>query len=565
LPAGLFLLALVLRLVGIGWGLKNDLHNQSYHPDEPVIFGYSQQLEPAKLDFTPGFYNYGTLYLTVLKVASDATAAYTGPPDPRNADTVWSYVSRVHVAGRLVNAFAGAGTVLLVFLILRRFVGDVGGAAGGLALAVAPAHVVHSRFQTVDIFATFLLTVSIFYALRLVPPTPSKAEVAEEEPPESPKRTLIKDPVTRDAVLAGVFAGLSAGTKYTGVLGLLVLFIVLLMCHRRRFLKEGLLALVTCVVAFVVATPGAILEPELFRQGVRFEMEHTASGHGIVFAGTSSGYVYHLGNLFNGIGILLVILGLGGLAYAAMRKHPWAIALLAFFLLYYFVIGGATDKYMRYTFPLFPAIAVGVGYATAVGHRRGGTGRLLVALAILGIGGADMRGLIRSVRYTEYMTGIDPRDAAARYLKEQAEERPDLVVGLASDPWFWNPPLFPDSTSTRFVSFPNRMQMMARANRPKVTYYVSPDGSHHPFDARLITETKPDYITFSSLESTPPARLVDRTDVSPEAQAAGKQFKEFSQALNAAYTPQQGFGQGIDSVEDIQYIQPVVEVWKRKD
>ncbi len=55
-PLLVFLAALAIRLPGIGWGLKNDLHNQSYHPDEEVIYWASQRVEPAKLKFTPGFY-----------------------------------------------------------------------------------------------------------------------------------------------------------------------------------------------------------------------------------------------------------------------------------------------------------------------------------------------------------------------------------------------------------------------------------------------------------------------------------------------------------------------------
>ncbi|AIE87883.1 ArnT family glycosyltransferase [Fimbriimonas ginsengisoli] len=565
LPAGLFLLALLLRLAGIGWGLKNDLHNSSYHPDEPVIWAYSQAIEPSKLNFTPRFYNYGTLYLTVLKVASDMTAAYTGGPDPKNEEASWDYVSRSHMAGRLINALAGSGTVLIVFLILRRFVGDVGASAGGLALAVAPAHVVHSRFQTVDIFAAFLLSISIFYALRLL------GNASAEE--EANKKSPIKDPVTRDAILSGIFAGLSAGTKYTGILGLIVLLIVLGMRHRPRLIRDGLLGVLTCIVAFVVATPGAVLDTAKFKEGVLFEMAHTATGHGIVFAGTSSGYIYHIGNLINGIGFLIVLTGLAGLAYAAYRRHVWAIALLAFFLVYYFMIGGATDKYMRYTFPLYPAIAVGFGYAVAVGHRRQGSGRILVALGILGLGGADMRGLIGAVRNTGYMLESDPRDTAAKYFKE----KPNSVVGLASDPWFWSPPLFKNSPSKLNMArldeagnvhpmglVRDRLRELAATSAPHGVYYLPPDGAHHPFDARLITELKPDYITYSTLESAPRERLMGVTVGPPEAVAAGREYKEFTTALTAAYDLESTVGDPIDSVEDMQYIHPVVYIWKRK-
>jgi len=550
LPASLFLLALILRLFGIGWGLKNDLHNQSYHPDESVVWAYSQGVNPAELKFTPGFYNYGTLYLTTLRVASDMTAVYTGAPDPKNADAVWSYVARCNLAGRIISALSGAATVLFVFLMMRRFLGDMGATAAALVILIAPAHVVHSRFQTVDIFATFLLTVSAYFALRLIP-------VGKEE--IDPKKAM------KWVLGAAIFAGLSAGTKYTGVLGLLTLLAVILMCRRPTAIKEGLIAIVVTLVAFVVATPGVLLETEKFKEGVSFEMAHTAQGHGLVFAETASGYLYHLANLMSGIGATIVWLALAGLAWAAYRKYKWAFALLAFFVPYYLLIGGATDKYMRYTFPLYVAIAAGFGYAVSAGHKKGGMGSVVVLVGIMGIGGIiDSRGLMGAARETSWMMGEDPRDAAARYLKKQADTTPNMLVGLASDPWYWSPPLFPESTCMRSVPFPQRMQLMAAAEHPKVTYYVALDGDNHPFDARLIEQTKPDYVAISSLESSFRERLSRKTGLKGEEAAAGEQYSSFMKALAENYEGDRSFGDPGDGVEDMQYVQPIVQIWKRK-
>ena len=82
LGLGVFVFALLVRLVGIGWGLPNDQRSFSLHPDEPVVFLYSQQIEPTKLDFTPGFYNTDA-YLTVLRVARMRTRT-AGPADISN-------------------------------------------------------------------------------------------------------------------------------------------------------------------------------------------------------------------------------------------------------------------------------------------------------------------------------------------------------------------------------------------------------------------------------------------------------------------------------------------------
>ena len=104
--------------MGMSWGLPNEDRYQSLHPDEPVIWQYAQGLEPAKLQLSPGFYNYGTLYLTTLKVASDMVAVYSGAPPAAERQRSWQFAGACHLAGRWVNAIAGSATALLVFFML---------------------------------------------------------------------------------------------------------------------------------------------------------------------------------------------------------------------------------------------------------------------------------------------------------------------------------------------------------------------------------------------------------------------------------------------------------------
>lgn len=547
----MFVVALAIRLVGIGWGLKNDLHNQSYHPDEEVIFMYSQGVDPAHLKFTPGFYNYGTLYLTTLRVASDMTAAYTGGPDLKNADSKWSYIARCNFAGRIISAFAGAGTALVVFFLLLRLSSLIAAGFGAGMLAVAPAHVVHSRFQTVDVLAVLFLALSALYALKVIP--------KDGDEPFTPKQIL------KWVVLSGVFAGLSAGTKYTGILGVITVLVVLFAYYRADVIKNGLIALAAAIGAFVVTCPGFLLDNEAFMRDFKYEMLHTSTGHGLVFEGTASGFVFHFANLLQGLGTIATFVGIGALVYAAYRRQIWAIALLGFMVPYYILIGRAEVKFIRYTFPLYVGLAVGFGWAVAKGHEHRKYGRYLVGAGILAIGGVDYGGLIGTVRFTGYMTGEDPRDAAARYLKDQAKSNPNMVVGLPEDPWFWSAPLFPDSTISRGSMSPkHRLAEMQLATAPRETFYIGPEGNPTQFDTRLITDTKPDFITASTLETADPFRLKGRKDISSEGQALAKQYWDFSRALQEAYDPDRGFGDDLNIVQDLAYVQPRVYVWKRK-
>lgn len=551
LALAIFVIALLVRIVGISWGLPNKLHNQSYHPDELVILGYAEQIKPAEGKFTPGFYNYGTLYLTALSVAKDMTSAYVGAPDPKDPASFWRWVGNVNLTGRILSSLAGAGMAVVLFLMACRFTSRFGAAFAGLLPAFAPGLVVHSRFQTVDVLAAFLLALSALFAIRFLLPD----EGVERSPRDDVK----------DMVLAGLFAGLSAGTKYTGILALLTVFAVIALKKRPDWLKLGAIATGTALLAFVIVTPGIFLESSAFFRDFSYEMAHTNAGHGLVFEGTPSGFIYHLFNLQTGLGTLLLLVSLGGLIWAAARKQTWAIALLAFFIPYYILIGRAEVKFLRYTFPLYVGLGAGFGYALGTGRREGKWGHAVVALGILGIGGLDYGGLRKTGALSVDMARTDARDEAALWLKEQSKDKPSTTVGLVTDPWFYTPPLFPDTTANRGRQREMDAEMR-QVQAPRVVRHTPADFNDRvDWDVRLLTEDKPDFVVVSNFELSEVNKLVGRNDVSESAQQQASRYEEFRKQLNASYKPAMQFGLDTEIVQDMMYVQPVVYVWKRKD
>jgi len=543
----LFVFALGLRLIGIGWGLKNDLHNQSYHPDEPIVFAAAQGVQPTQLKFTPGFYNYGTLYLTTLRVAQDVVTGYTGGPKENDEDSLWSWVSRVHMAGRVLSALAGAGIVVFLFLMLYRFVGLFGAVFGSLLAAVAPAMVVHSRFQTVDIPAAFLLTVSAWAALRLIPDRDGNA-IDDRE-------------AMRMAIVSGLFAGLSAGTKYTGILALLTLWVALALGRRAFAVKGAAIGTAVAMAAFLVATPGILLDTEAFMRDFRYEMTHTSTGHGLVFTETPSGFIYHGANVIAGFGPLLAMLAVLGLGWGLWRREKWLIALAAFAVAYFVLIGRAEVKFLRYTFPLAIGMAAGFGYLMAEAQRRQGAGKFVVAFGIGAIGGIDLiGGMIGTARMTQWMTGEDPRDSAAKYLREQG-----TPVGLVSDPWFYTPPLWPNAGAPRPTPFAARLAEMQANSRPPAILAVSDTGEAYAFNTALIDQAPP-RIAVSSFEYFDPGvRLQGRTGLEPTIQVQVDRAAEFLKRLGEEYEVERVFGADGIPIHDLEYIRPQVQIWKRKD
>lgn len=542
LGAAFFLLAFVVRLAGIGWGLPNDKHHWSYHPDEPVVWAYSQQIQPGSGKFTPGFYNYGTSYLMVLRVTTDMVNSYGGGPKQQDGSDQHLAMARYHLAGRVVSALAGAGLAWLVLLVLWGRTHIIGVFFGALAVVFAPGLVVHSRFQTVDMYALFWLVLGLYWTLRWL------------ERPENPEKFE-----SHLHWLVGAAIGVSAGTKYAGILAIAPFVWFAVRGKKWRDLGIGLGA---CLLFFVLATPGSVLETAKFLKDFTYEMSHTSEGHGLVFAGTAPGFVHHWLNLFIGLGAGLCLMGLAGLGRAAFKKHPWAFALVLFAGLHFLLIGRAEVKFLRYTLPLIPVLCCGAGWLVGQAHshpdRRW---KLVGVLGVLALGGIGGGGLGFTVRSINDMAGTDPRASVPEALKAAGARN----VAVVSDPWFYTPDFYPEAGAPRWVPYADRYTAMAQAG---VLRYVPEDNpeSRQDWDERVL-DLNPDAVVFSSFESEGLDRLVRLGRVPSQFQSQVDRFRSFATRLQRDYEPvplPESLGNPWAQVHDLMYIRPVYWLWKRK-
>jgi hypothetical protein len=494
----LLAVALGLRLSGIGWGLPNDLRNQSLHPDEHLIYLFATQTPYLQ----PGFYNYGTLYFTLMHLANDAGMQYGWVPMGETTPES-SHVRGGVLGGRYISAVSGAATVSLVFATLLLITGTLGSFIGAVAMLLAPGHVVHSRFATTDVFATMLIALAAYLMIRAL---------------QSEKK-----PTWKSLLTIGLVIGLAAGTKYIGILLLLPATYALITlkgrlmerCYverrpagseasaslegtdkERRHLAgrapaQFAILIAATVLGFLVATPGALLQTEAFLRGVTYEMSHSAEGHGLVFVNTPPGAVYHFLNLTEAVGLVPLFLGIAGLVWACIAKNSWAIACALFFTAYFAIIAAADVKFLRYVFPLLPLVALGIGYLAGRCHEERGWKRIVTGLSILMIGftAATTAG---AFSLTRLMLSEDPRDQAARWLEKETPR--ETTIGLVSDPWFYSPPLFRE---IGLLFSEDRLKAMAK--NPRLVRYISLDGERKDWDVRLL-EQNPDYVVFSSFE-----------------------------------------------------------------
>jgi 4-amino-4-deoxy-L-arabinose transferase-like glycosyltransferase len=529
----IFLIALALRLVNIKWGLATDAHFASYHPDEAVNWLYAQNIEPSKLQFTPHFYNYGTFYMTIIRICSDMARVYYGHSET-NDPLFWSYVSVGTMLARVLTAIMGAGTAVVVTLMSRRFLSKTGAIAAGAAIAFAPAHIVHSGFMTVDVPALFLLSLGMFCALSVLP------RGDEEE--------VIQ--VGRWVLFSGLFIGLSAGTKYNGALGMLTLWTVLAISRPKNWLLECFKGLGASIVAFVISTPGCLLETGKFLADVKFEADHSRTGHGLEFVGTPNAFFYHFSNLDYGLSILVLLFGLVGLAQAAKAKQGWIYALLAFFVPYLMLIGTSEVKFMRYCFPLMIGLAAGYGSFVSSIRQVGLQRLVLIVSSVFALGMWFAVGAC---------TGPDPREVVGQFLRDPRNGA-GSSVGVVSDPWYYTPDLYPEAQYPR--PFANQdYEAMDRTANPRVVQ--AKRGSQ--WDLGLITQVKPAFIVYSNFETTNFERMLRSgvQDYAPDVQ----RFTTFMKLLPQDYDLLQVEGSGQDSlwpVNDMMYVRPRLWVWKRK-
>ncbi|MFP4248616.1 MAG: ArnT family glycosyltransferase, partial [Armatimonadota bacterium] len=186
--------ALAVRLVGIGWGLPDDTHLFSYHPDE--FHSLRGALSLALGDANPHFFNYGSLYLYLVAAAAAlanpalfsqvATATPGGPVLPE-ALREWTFDARI------VTVLLAVATVAVVYATARRIWGHREGLGAGLLLALAPLHVLHSHYATVDVPGAFFTALACYFAV-----------------------AMVDEPGWRNVLWAGVAAGLAASVKYSG-------------------------------------------------------------------------------------------------------------------------------------------------------------------------------------------------------------------------------------------------------------------------------------------------------------------------------------------------------------
>ena len=427
------LLGLMLRTAGLTWGLPDARHPlATYHPDELINLSAATAADIPHLQLDIKFYNYGTFYFYLVSLAHTVGRGWGLIPTTPNGYDAFSpqaapEQAALFLTGRIVTALLGTATIAVIYFLGRRLYGRKAGLLAALLYAVTPIAVQHAHFLTVDVPATFFVSLALLWAAR-----------------------LLTRQTWADYVLAGIWVGIAAATKYNAVLVL----IAPLLAHRFNKNPKAcdthraahfIVLLIAAAFAFLIACPGPLINFDAFwngtypGSGVHYELfEHSRSGHGDLFTHTGLGWIYHLVvSLRYGMGTPLLLLSLAGIGYALWKRRPEDLLLVSFILLYYGLAGFSAVRFARYMIPLFPAFSILAARFIVAPFSRPVLGKTMAGLAAVVVFCAFGSSALLDSQLLE----IDPRDQAANYLESHAPQ--GATIAFAKIPWFYSPPLSP--------------------------------------------------------------------------------------------------------------------------
>src|SRR5215510_1314691 len=275
LLGALLLVGALVRIWGNDYGLPH-----TYHPDEGHIVNRAIRFHGGDLD--PKFFNWPSLYMYLLSAVYGVVFGLRGVVESFSQDPVPFYL-----IGRTLTALMGTATIAVLYVLAAELYGATVGLLAGLFLTVNLLHIRDSHYITTDVPLTFLITLALLFVFR-----------------------YWRDGRRRDALWAGLFAGLAASMKYPGGLVLLPLALAHLLRERppggiaRWVLSPTMtLAGLLAAVGFLIGTPYAMLTPVAFTRGVFSELREVNT---VQFGNEAdmNGYLFHLLHSFpEGMGV----------------------------------------------------------------------------------------------------------------------------------------------------------------------------------------------------------------------------------------------------------------------
>lgn len=361
--AELFILALVLlagaalRFYGLNFGLPDN-----YHPDEvPKVNAIMRMVQSGTLN--PEYFLHPSLLLYSSYALNQLFHIFGMSGEFR--DTAF-------LAGRTVSAIAGTLSIYFVFIIGRRLYSNLTGVLAAGFLAVFPLHVTCSRYMKEDALLVCIVLLAVVAMLKAV-----------------------KEDRIFCLYISGLLAGVSASTKYSGLLsGAIVILAPWLRSGELRpdvrFLLHAVGAVLLMPIGFLIFTPYSLITYQKFLKDFRMESRHMERGHTIPIDAWSQFWMYHFSrSIVPGVSLFATFIGFVGAGVLLWRRRVEDLFILSLFLLFYlpseWVKAKPAPQAERYILPCIPVLAIFVAECFVVlWHSR--LKRVVPLLLLLALG-----------------------------------------------------------------------------------------------------------------------------------------------------------------------------------
>ena len=326
----IILLAFVLRVIGLGFGLPH-----VYHQDEPVIVNHAMAI--GERGWNPHFFvipSFSIYFLFILYGIFFVVGHLFG----FFADKVQFGIlflkdpSVFYLIGRFfLGALFGTATVAILGKLGQDFFSPVIGRCAAFFLAISLLPAQHSHYIYADIPLTFFMT-TLLYSLFLI----------------------FKKQSNEYFILAGLCLGLATATKYTAVYFVPPILLAYVQVYKFEGLKAPSLSRVGLFILSALVTY-ALMAPYTFLAWTEFLNQIRTQTGSEAYLGWSHHFVH---SILNGTSLPFCALAIGGAAmlFRHWRREFW----LCFWIisLYYAVNVHFSQPFSRYMMPLFPILCL---------------------------------------------------------------------------------------------------------------------------------------------------------------------------------------------------------------
>ncbi len=446
----ILLLAFFLRVNGLGFGLRYNLHpDEDQYVKAGIAFLVDQRATIGRLETL----NNPPLFKSVLGLLY---AAYTYPLIPDQAQILAAPATRLwgvfyYYAGRFASASSGLLTVALLYVAGKWLYGRKIGVLASFLLSVSFLHVRESHFAVNDAPLTFFTTLGLLGGAY-----------------------ILRRGRWRDYAATGCVIGLGIATKYTGA----QMASVLLLAHWLRqhkvkargldyFLSPRLwLGLVMVPVGLVMGAPIMVIAWQATIKGITQLAEFGQAGYKDLLLDPQGGWIFYLKTLSWGAGWVMAAAFLVVLVLVLIKRFPEDLILLVYPVLLYASMGYQQMFFARFILPALPPlillVAAWLGRLSQLSRKLNpALSSRAVLLASTGL--VILQPLAMSIWFGIVLNRPDTRATAIEWIKANLPEGSTMYADQYA---------IPRKTVYGFVSLPNvELKTTPVSNLSPLRYY----------------------------------------------------------------------------------------------